>query len=123
MALNTPFTKKTCFVTIGATASFDALIENVLSHPFLEALRSADYTDLILQHGKTGGEIVERYQEKTASEANPGIKVRGFDFKKHGLMDEMAEAKAGGTESEGVVISHAGQSCGIVSDGQTLTLA
>ncbi|KAI9788416.1 MAG: N-acetylglucosaminyldiphosphodolichol N-acetylglucosaminyltransferase catalytic subunit alg13 [Peltula sp. TS41687] len=43
--------KKTCFVTIGATARFDGLIKAVLSRAFLQSLAELHYTDLLVQYG------------------------------------------------------------------------
>lgn len=102
--------KKLCFVTIGATASFDLLISAVLSSEFLEALNAAHYTDLLLQHGTEGGLILEKfYSTFGKTDANEwGINVRGFDFNKQGLGEEMRAAKGDAGDAEGVVISHAG---------------
>ena len=104
---------KVCFVTIGATASFDKLLEAVLEKPFLEALHEAGYTNLIVQYGKEGGKAI--YDGLTATERDSimrkmGIDIAGFDFNTKGLGQEMRIAKGdpqtGG--EEGVVISHAG---------------
>ncbi|KAI4122006.1 MAG: hypothetical protein LQ347_006665 [Umbilicaria vellea] len=102
--------KKLCFVTIGATASFDALIQEVLSDRFLEALRDASYSDLLLQHGMEGGKILEDFRKKSTSKSRQlyDLNIRGFDFNKAGLGQEMRAAKGGNDTTEGVVISHAG---------------
>ena len=102
--------KKLCFVTIGATASFDALIKEALSGPFLDALRDAGFSDLLLQHGKEGGKILEDFKRKntTESERVGGLNIKGFDFNKAGLGQEMRAAKGENGTVEGVVISHAG---------------
>lgn len=102
--------KKVCFVTIGATASFNALLEAVLTPTFLETLEAFGYTDLLLQHGKEGSSILENLKE--SEEYNPvarsEINISGFDFNKQGLGQEMRAAKGENGDSEGVVISHAG---------------
>ncbi|SLM36273.1 udp-n-acetylglucosamine transferase subunit alg13 [Lasallia pustulata] len=102
--------KRLCFVTIGATASFDALIKEALSDPFLEALRDAGFSDLLLQHGKEGGKIFEDFRRRnaTASERVCGVSIEGFDSNKAGLGQEMRAVKGENGTAEGVVISHAG---------------
>lgn len=102
--------RKLCFVTIGATAAFDALIKAALSPPFLEALKISGYTDLRLQHGKDGRLILDEFRESNGakSEEEHGIVVSGFDFNKQGLGSEMRAAKGEDNRTEGVVISHAG---------------
>ncbi|KAL8827357.1 MAG: hypothetical protein Q9191_003229 [Dirinaria sp. TL-2023a] len=105
-----PAPKKLCFVTVGATASFDALIEATLSPKFLDALQNSGYTDLLLQHGAGGGSILQEFYDSGGSiiQKKYGITVKGFDFNKQGLGFEMRAAKGSNHEAEGVVISHAG---------------
>jgi beta-1,4-N-acetylglucosaminyltransferase len=104
--------KKLCFVTIGATASFDELIKSVLSNPFLEALKTANYTDLLLQHGLEGQKILDEFKKlSSANNETSDIRVNGFAFNKKGLGEEMRAAKGGADSAEGVVISHAGNHC------------
>lgn len=102
--------RKTCFVTIGATASFNALLEAVLTRDFLEALHALGYTDLLLQYGKEGASILDSFQKSQdhVSEVVPKISIAGFDFNKQGLGQEMRAAKGENGDLEGVVISHAG---------------
>ena len=102
--------RKLCFVTIGATAAFDALIRAALSPSFLEALKISGYTDLRLQHGKDGRLILEEFYKSsgTTSEEEDGITISAFDFNKQGLGSEMRAAKGEDSTTEGVVISHAG---------------
>ena len=102
--------RKVCFVTIGATASFDALLEAVLTRTFLETLEKFEYTDLILQYGKDGLSILERFRqsEEHVSASTSKINISGFDFNKQGLGQEMRAAKGENGGLEGVVISHAG---------------
>ena len=105
--------KKLCFVTIGATASFDSLIATVLSRRFLRSLGDAGYTDLLLQHGKDGQKIFEDFviQHRLDSPERCGLNLNGFGFNKRGLGWEMKEAKGQNAANEGVVISHAGTNC------------
>ena len=102
--------KKLCFVTIGATASFDSLIAATLSQEFLRTLREAGYTDLLLQHGKEGQKIFEDFviQYRLDSPERCGLNFNGFDFNRKGLGWEMKETKGHDGAEEGVIISHAG---------------
>ena len=103
--------KKTCFVTIGATAPFDSLIKAVLSSSFLLALSEKHFTDLLIQYGKEGQKVYEdeRFSKADASALHYGITINGFGFNTKGLMEEMRVAKGGNNgEMEGCVISHAG---------------
>ena len=110
MSKNIVRPKKLCFVTIGATASFDELIAGTLSPAFLAALRDAGYTDLLLQYGKEGEKLLQKFQKESAlnGEQDYGVRIQGFAFKKDGLEKEMRAAKGEDNASEGVVISHAG---------------
>lgn len=102
--------RKVCFVTVGATASFDSLIKVTLNPHFLEALRTYDYTDLQLQYGKDGQKALEEFRRSkdAMSEGVQDLSISGFDFNKQGLGSEMRAAKGEGNGVEGVVISHAG---------------
>ena len=104
--------QKVCFVTVGATASFDSLIEATLSPPFLEALKKYCYTDLRLQHGRDGQKLLEEFRR--SNDATDGedqrLSISGFDFNRLGLGSEMRAAKGEGDCVEGVVVSHAGNS-------------
>ena len=98
--------QKVCFVTVGATASFDALIKATLSPPFLEALKTHAYTHLRLQHGKDGQKLLEEFD--LANRGVQDLSISGFDFNKQGLGSEMRAAKGEDNRLEGVVVSHAG---------------
>ena len=107
---------KLCFVTIGATAPFDSLLRAVLQPSFLQALQSAKYTELLIQHGKEGGAIFNDFvaQKDCLVEDRVSVTVKGFDFNQDGLGREMRTAKGirstdhGSGTREGVVICHAG---------------
>ncbi|KAI9368776.1 glycosyltransferase family 28 C-terminal domain-containing protein [Aspergillus egyptiacus] len=104
--------RKLCFVTVGATASFNLLLESILDVTFLEALHDYGYTDLFIQYGKDGQQFFDAFVA-TYPPSHPsrhGIAVEGFDFNPAGLDDEMrlAKAKPDENRSSGVVISHAG---------------
>ena len=103
-------TQRVCFVTIGATAAFDQLLEAVLTSEFLQTLQASGYTKLVLQYGENGHSILETFKANVASghADNHGIDISGFDFNKSGLGQEMSLVKAAKDRTEGVVISHAG---------------
>lgn len=127
---------KRCFVTVGATASFISLIQNVLQPTFLEALKLHNYTELRIQYGKNGKKTFDDYCWLLSDELKKSleIEITGFDFNKTGLKEEMLAAKRIYTTStmkgsEGCVISHAGeytvqymggQMAGNVADEQAL---
>ena len=101
---------KRCFVTIGATAGFNSLVQAALEPQFLRALRDAQYTKLRIQYGEEGEQI---FNEKVGTsdsqiEDQYGIEVSGFDFNRSGLEGEMKAAKGSSATTEGTVISHAG---------------
>ena len=102
--------RKLCFVTIGATASFNCLIRATLTPAFLSALQASNYTDLRLQHGTDGIYILKAFHttNKNDSKATHNLNITGFDFDKTGLTQEMLAAKGQNGAAEGVVISHAG---------------
>ncbi|KAK2737977.1 N-acetylglucosaminyldiphosphodolichol N-acetylglucosaminyltransferase catalytic subunit alg13 [Myotisia sp. PD_48] len=104
--------KKVCFVTVGATASFNSLIQEILSEPFLRALKEHQYTHLNVQYGAWGESLFRNF----LSEHGPtlkddyGITLDGFDFNVNGLKQEMCAAKLNTASNtlEGLVVSHAG---------------
>jgi beta-1,4-N-acetylglucosaminyltransferase len=100
---------KLCFLTVGATASFSALIEAAVSPPFLSALEAQGYTELSVQYGQDGKQRFEKCKA-AAQSSSPKVKVTGFDLDKLGLGKHMRRAKGGSNNdsTEGVVISHAG---------------
>lgn len=104
--------QKTCFVTIGATASFDALIKAVLSPSFCTALEAQNYTALLVQYGQGGEPIYEQCLENLKAAQDIKLSVSGFDIDMDGLGRYMRQAKGLGYQNavEGVVFSHAGQS-------------
>lgn len=109
-------------MTTGATASFDRLVETVLSGPFLAALSAANYTDLLVQYGKSGSHALDRLREwrrRGEVVAGEGVSVDGFAFNQTGLGQEMRAAKGGDKAAEeGVVVSHAGEClCFLLLDG------
>lgn len=105
MTSNTP--GKTCFVTIGATASFVGLIKAALAPVFLTALESQGYTELLVQYGQGGKDL---FDSCIAARGSLNLHIHGFDLDKAGLAPYMLRAKGGSRNGRevGVVISHAG---------------
>lgn len=103
--------RKVCFVTIGATASFQALIRATISSSFCHSLEQNHYTDLIVQYGADGDGLFQSLlQAMASSEQRIGVNVTGFGLDTNGLGQYMNLAKTGGDDSgvEGLVVSHAG---------------
>ncbi|BCR82992.1 N-acetylglucosaminyldiphosphodolichol N-acetylglucosaminyltransferase catalytic subunit ALG13 [Aspergillus chevalieri] len=103
---------KLCFVTVGATASFESLLQSVFNETFLSALKQHGYTHLLVQYGKDGQAICENFTKKNpeGSVARHGIDITGLDFNQAGLGAEMrlAQANAELDQEGGMIISHAG---------------
>ncbi|CZT22295.1 related to UDP-N-acetylglucosamine transferase subunit alg13 [Ramularia collo-cygni] len=108
MPSNPPQSGKTCFVTIGATASFTGLIKATLTPDFLAALESHGYTELLVQYGQGGKELFDGCCAGVLSTVR--LHIHGFDLDQAGLGPYMLRAKGGqrNGREEGVVISHAG---------------
>lgn len=111
--------RRTCFVTIGATASFAGLIRAVLTADFLRSLEKHKYTELIVQFGAGGEKLFADCQNRAREEIEAvdsttinSIKVEGFPVDTQGLDQYMSRAKGAKDAGavEGCVISHAGKS-------------
>jgi len=107
-----PALRRECFITVGATASFQSLFDSVLTHAFIDTLADLGYTNVKIQCGpdlwyaKYKARIIEESKESGWR----GIKLALFDFNKLGLGAEMRGCKAReGKSREGVVVCHAGQ--------------
>lgn len=105
--------RKVCFVTIGATAPFDALLTSVLDQPFLETLSQNKYTTLLIQYGKEGRTVFDDFVTKfpTGMPERYGLDIQGFDFKKDGLLPEMRSTQSNDRLNTvgGMILSHAGK--------------
>ncbi|PQE17264.1 udp-n-acetylglucosamine transferase subunit alg13 protein [Rutstroemia sp. NJR-2017a BVV2] len=99
---------KQAFVTIGATAGFEALITETLSPLVLQTFVKEGYTKLRLQVGA----LIDNFDTmRPKDDAAFGLEIEAFDFDRSGLGQEMRSCQAkNGTRSEGIVISHAGKS-------------
>ncbi|KAF2169997.1 glycosyltransferase family 1 protein [Zasmidium cellare ATCC 36951] len=116
-----PSNSKTCFVTIGATASFSGLVKAVLSADFFQALDSQGYTELLVQYGQDGEELFNTcVTEAKNTESGSVLQVHGFPLDKAGLTKYMLQARGGKDGQEGVVISHAGS--GTILDALRLSV-
>ncbi|KAF2758347.1 hypothetical protein EJ05DRAFT_499874 [Pseudovirgaria hyperparasitica] len=100
--------KRLCFVTIGATASFDQLLVECLDPSFLKALASLGFTHLVVQYGKDGKDHFDRILGNRALLSNLGLQISGYDFKIDGIDDDMRAARGSLNDETGLVISHAG---------------
>ncbi|WEW57623.1 N-acetylglucosaminyldiphosphodolichol N-acetylglucosaminyltransferase catalytic subunit alg13 [Emydomyces testavorans] len=102
---------KVCFVTVGATASFNSLVREVLSQPFLAALQKHNYTHLLIQFGQLGYEVFDEFNREHGPVIKEkfGLSIEGFDYNVDGLKQEMMAVKAnpGLYRDEGMIISHA----------------
>ncbi|TEY39080.1 hypothetical protein BOTCAL_0468g00100 [Botryotinia calthae] len=100
---------KVALVTVGATATFKELIEEVFASHTLQALAKEGYTKLRVQAGPDA----EYWKNNIPAEKGSELEIEVFDFDRNGLGHEMRQCKRGGfygtgESSEGVVISHAG---------------
>lgn len=104
---------KTCFVTVGATASFNALLAEVLEDSFLSALSKQGFTDLRLQCGKDGITLWAQFAQEYSPDhpRRHGLEISAFDFNVKGLDGELMELKADDVLNrvDGLVVSHAGE--------------
>lgn len=102
---------KRCFVTIGATASFNSLVRAVLSAEFIKALEQAKYTELRIQYGDHEGEAIfrSRVEDLSIASGAGALTITGFGFDATGLKAEMIAVKGQNKEHEGLVVSHAGR--------------
>ncbi|KAI1165587.1 hypothetical protein F5B18DRAFT_610252 [Nemania serpens] len=100
---------RTAFVTIGATAGFRPLLQEVVSHKFLMTLKSLDFTNLVVQCGPD----LEYFDSLRPSHAQKsyGVEITAFSYAPD-LKKYFMQASRGGGDDEkrecGVIISHAG---------------
>lgn len=109
MSTETQQRKKVCFVTIGATATFEDLVRACTLPDFLRALHREGYTDLLVQYGKNRELWKEVVEDKEALNQY-GVEVSGFSFRESGIAAQMQLAKGDPKNGsmEGVIVSHAG---------------
>ncbi|KAL3424307.1 glycosyltransferase family 28 domain-containing protein [Phlyctema vagabunda] len=97
------FTVREIFVTVGATASFDELIERVLTIDFLDTAKELRFNKITIQCGKSYPKF-----KKYMTEKDKAFEISVFDFNEQGLGQEMRGTTAGAGRVPGVIISHAG---------------
>lgn len=99
------------FVTVGASASFKSLIDEVISEPFLAKLRALHFSQLIVQCGPDY-DYFESARPKLGANDPEGLDVSGFAYTKD-LKQFFALAAAdpeAEMRSRGLIITHAGTS-------------
>ncbi|KAI2638882.1 glycosyltransferase family 1 protein [Hypomontagnella submonticulosa] len=97
------------FVTVGASASFKSLIDEVISEPFLAKLRALHFSQLIVQCGPDY-DYFESARPKLGANDPEGLDVSGFAYTKD-LKQFFALAAAdpeAEMRSRGLIITHAG---------------
>ncbi|KAJ5168099.1 UDP-N-acetylglucosamine transferase subunit alg13 [Penicillium canariense] len=103
---------KLCFVTVGATASFEKLVQAVLQESFLAELEKYNFTHLLVQYGKGGQHIFEKYatERVKSSDRAHGLDIGGFDLRPS-LTEylRMVQEDSSKHQELGMVISHAGK--------------
>ena len=111
MSTVTQKSSRTCFVTVGATATFPALTQAVLSTPFLAALEHNNFTHLLVQYGRDGANLYNSCLQKALNSIQPTtLQINGFPIDPSGLNPHILRAKGHALPNAvpGVVISHAG---------------
>jgi beta-1,4-N-acetylglucosaminyltransferase len=99
---------KLCFVTMGATAPFNDLIESVLSPSCLDTLLESGFTHLLVQYGSARdvyeqfSALARAYMQET--KAKRDLIIDGIGFNPDGLQAQFQLVQ----RSKGLVISHAG---------------
>ncbi|KAI1763946.1 glycosyltransferase family 1 protein [Hypoxylon sp. FL1150] len=98
---------KHVFVTVGASASFKPLIEEVISDAFVAKLESLSFTHLTVQCGPDH----EFFQAAVAARPPGGLNITGFAFKNDLFHDMQQAAPYENNEvarHPGLIITHAG---------------
>lgn len=102
---------RTAFVTIGATAGFRSLLQEVASPKFLTTLKSRNFTDLIVQCGPD----LDYFNTITPSDSQEayGVTITAFSYapdlnKFFTLASRSKDNDGSGQRDCGVIISHAG---------------
>lgn len=106
-----------CFVTVGATAAFTALVEEVLSEQFLAGIRQLGFESMDLQCGDDFSDVKDAIPTEEAC----GIRIHAFPFDKDLTRYYLtARGDAAGKRPAGVVIAHGGEQ--ILAIAQTVCL-
>ncbi|KAI0521801.1 hypothetical protein F5B22DRAFT_661188 [Xylaria bambusicola] len=102
---------RAAFVTIGATAGFRGLLQEVVSPKFLTTLQSRNFTDLIVQCGPDLDYFLTITPDN--SQESYGIEITAFsyapDLNKYFALASRGEyGNSNSQRDRGVIISHAG---------------
>jgi beta-1,4-N-acetylglucosaminyltransferase len=102
---------KLCFVTVGATASFEKLIQAVLHESFLAELEKHKFTRLLIQYGKGGQHVFDAYRaEYESGNIDHGLEIGGFELRPNLTPYlRMVQDDPSNFQELGMVISHAGE--------------
>ncbi|KAH6690503.1 family 28 glycosyltransferase [Plectosphaerella plurivora] len=106
MSAPTPALERHCLVTIGATAKFTQLLQEVLLPDFLNHLTTNGFTHLTLQCGKDLGQV---RKDLLALDPRPAIQFSTFAFVDD-LVPHMVRCRADPAtgRAAGAVLAHAG---------------
>lgn len=97
-----------CFVTVGATAGFRQLLEEILEPEFLKALSVLGFEFMDVQCGPDHGWFEERVQ-KMEDRSKYGIKIVAFGLTDN-MMHYMLQCRGErGVRLPGCIIAHAGE--------------
>jgi len=97
-----------CFVTVGATAGFRPLLEEVASPAFLKALAEMGFTALTVQCGPDLAWFEAKVAGLGPGELH-GIEVAAFDLTNNMQQYMVACRSERGVRLPGCIISHAGR--------------
>ena len=117
------FPTKVCLVTVGATASFEKLLQEVLSERFVAKLKATGFTHLIVQYGKDGQKLWEEFilNMPIPPVPTPGgttqdipeekeLLLNGFDFQEDlEYCISLVMEKPNDNQALGLMICHAGK--------------
>ena len=102
--------RKECLVTVGATATFEHLIQATLSDDVLKTLKEKGFTHLNFQYGNSSDLFHELYELLPQFQRELGFVITSFGFEPKGLGGHIKKCKqVDGESEEGLVISHAGK--------------
>lgn len=102
---------RVAFVTVGASASFKSLIDEVISEAFIAKLKALRFSHLIVQCGPDY-DYFESARPKSDANGLGGLDVSGFAYTKDINQFFALATPSSGAEvrSRGLIITHAGTS-------------
>lgn len=100
-----------CYVTVGATASFNQLLEAVLHQPVIDLLHSLGFRGIIVQYGETGSEhyrsLIDRLDPASISQTKVWAQGQAFYPSLTEIVMSVRTLSTG--RPRAIVISHAGE--------------